>query len=96
MAANPKDPEAHFELGAAIGLRASYTVSVDGSVLGGARAAKEAYDEHENGARAGARRAPTPGLIVGTYRYACPSMSLPVRWMAYLAGFGGGKERGFS
>ena len=34
------------------------------------------------------------GLIVGTYRYIVATLSLPVRWVAYVAGFGGGRERG--
>src|SRR5213595_2284086 len=34
IAANPKDAEAHYQLGAAVGLRASYTATVDGSVMG--------------------------------------------------------------
>ena len=34
------------------------------------------------------------GLVVGTYRYIVSAMSLPVRMMAYVAGFGGGKEEG--
>ena len=34
------------------------------------------------------------GLITGVYRYVVSQMSLPLRMMAYVAGFGGGKERG--
>jgi len=34
------------------------------------------------------------GLIVGTYRYIVSALALPLRWMAYVVGFGGGKERG--
>ena len=34
------------------------------------------------------------GLTVGTYRYIVSALALPVRWVAYMAGFGGGKERG--
>ena len=34
------------------------------------------------------------GLIVGTYRYLVASLVLPARWLAYMAGFGGGKEKG--
>ena len=34
------------------------------------------------------------GLIVGMYRYAVSSLSLPSRLMARLAGFGGGRDRG--
>ena len=47
IAANPRDADAHYQLGAAVGLRASYTATVEGSVLGAFRAAREAYDEHE-------------------------------------------------
>jgi tetratricopeptide (TPR) repeat protein len=35
-------------------------------------------------------------LIVGTYRYIVSTQSLPVRLLAYAAGFGGGKERGIA
>ncbi len=34
------------------------------------------------------------GLIVGTYRYVVATLALPLRWIAYMAGFGGGKEKG--
>ena len=34
------------------------------------------------------------GLIVGTYRYIVATLSLPLRWVAYMAGFGGDSERG--
>ena len=34
------------------------------------------------------------GLIVGTYRYLVASLVLPARWLAYMAGFGGDKEKG--
>src|SRR3954469_18024156 len=47
VAARPNNPEAHYELGAALALRASYLASVDGSMVGAFRAAREAYDEHE-------------------------------------------------
>ena len=31
------------------------------------------------------------GLIVGTYRYIVSALALPLRWVAYMAGFGGGQ-----
>src|SRR4051794_7002271 len=34
IATDPKDADAHYQLGAAVGLRASYTATVEGSVLG--------------------------------------------------------------
>jgi tetratricopeptide (TPR) repeat protein len=90
---NPNDPDAHYQLGAAVGLRASYTATVEGSALRAFRAAREAYDEHERVMALDPRRKDA-GLIVGTYRYVVSVLALPLRWMAYVAGFGGGKERG--
>lgn len=91
--ANPKDADAHYQLGAAVGLRASYTATVEGSVMGAFRAAREAYDEHETVLSLQPQRKDA-GLIVGTYRYIVATLSLPLRMMAYVVGFGGGKERG--
>jgi tetratricopeptide (TPR) repeat protein len=93
IADNPKDADAHYQLGAAVGLRASYTATVDGSVLGAFRAAREAYDEEEKVLELQPQRKDA-GLIVGTYRYIVAALSLPLRMFAYVAGFGGGKEKG--
>ncbi len=95
IATNPRDPDAHYQLGAAVGLRASYTATVEGSVLSAFRAAREAYDEHEKVLSLAPQRGDA-GLVVGTYRYIVATLSMPIRWVAYVAGFGGGKERGLS
>jgi tetratricopeptide (TPR) repeat protein len=92
-AANPKDADAHYQLGAAVGLRASYTATVEGSVMGAFRAAKEAFEAHEKVLELAPQRKDA-GLIVGTYRYIVATLSLPLRWVAYMAGFGGNRERG--
>ena len=93
IAVNAKDADAHYQLGAAVGLRASYSATVDGKVLGAFRAAREAYDEHER-VLALAPQRKDGALIVGTYRYIVATLSLPVRWVAYIAGFGGDSQRG--
>jgi Flp pilus assembly protein TadD len=93
IAKNPKDADAHYQLGAAVGLRASYTATVDGSVTGAFRAAREAYEEEEKVLDLQPQRKDA-GLIVGTYRYIVAALSLPLRMVAYVAGFGGGKEKG--
>src|SRR3954471_20819164 len=93
IAQNPKDADAHYQLGAAVGLRASYTATVDGSVLSAFRAAREAYDEEEKVLALQPHRLDA-GLIVGTYRYIVAALSLPLRMVAYVAGFGGGKDKG--
>jgi tetratricopeptide (TPR) repeat protein len=91
--ANPRDVDAHYQLGAAVGLRASYIATVEGSALGAFRAAREAYDEHEKVLDLDPRRKDA-GLIVGTYRYIVSALALPLRWVAYVAGFSGGREKG--
>ena len=93
VAANPRDASAHYELGAAIGLRASYMATVDNSIVGAFRAARGAYEEHEKVLALDASRKDA-GLVVGTYRYIVATLSLPLRWVAYVAGFGGDKDKG--
>jgi tetratricopeptide (TPR) repeat protein len=90
---NPRDADAHYQLGAAVGLRASYSATVEGSFGGAFKAAREAFSEHERVLELDPKRKDA-GLIVGTYRYLVSTLSLPMRWMAYMAGFGGDKDRG--
>jgi tetratricopeptide (TPR) repeat protein len=66
---------------------------VEGSVLGAFRAAREAYEEEEMVLALQPQRKDA-GLIVGTYRYIVAALALPLRVVAYVAGFGGGKEKG--
>jgi tetratricopeptide (TPR) repeat protein len=91
--ANPRDPDAHAAVGAALGLRASYVASIEGRLLAGFRAARGAYDAHEKVLELDPSRHDA-ALTVGTYRYLVATLSLPARWLAYIVGFGGGKERG--
>ena len=93
VAANPRDADAHYQVGAALGLRASYTATVEARTLGAFRSAREAYDEHEQVLALDARRKDA-GFIVGTYRYIVSTLTTPARWIAYVAGLGGGRERG--
>lgn len=94
-AAAPSDPQAHYDLGAAVGLQATYIASVEGRLLAGFRAAKRSYEEQEKVLELDPKRKDAE-LIVGTYRYIVSTLSLPMRLMAYVAGFGGGRERGLS
>jgi tetratricopeptide (TPR) repeat protein len=92
-AAAPRDLQAQFDLGTAVGLQATYIASVEGRLMAGFRAARRSYDLQERVLDADPRRREA-GLIVGTYRYIVSTLSLPMRLMAYVAGFGGGKEKG--
>lgn len=93
VAAHPNDAQAHYDLGAAVGLQASYVATVEGRMLAGFRNARRAYDEHERVLALNPSRKDA-GLIVGTYRYVVSTLSLPMRMMAYVAGFGGGRDVG--
>ena len=91
--ANPLDPDAHFQLGAASGLRASYVGTVEGRVFGALGPARRAYKEHERCLELDPRRKDA-GLIVGLYRYGVSQLSLPRRLLANLAGFSGARADG--
>lgn len=93
VATSPNDAQAHYDLGAAVGLQASYVATVEGKMLAGFRLARRAYDEHEKALALDPSRRDA-ALVVGTYRYVVSTLSLPVRMLAYVAGFGGGRERG--
>jgi tetratricopeptide (TPR) repeat protein len=91
--ANPNSPDAHYNLGSAVALQATYSATAEGQVLGGLRAARRAYNEHERVLELDPKRKDA-SFIVGTYRYIVSQLPLPLRWVAYIVGFGGGKERG--
>ena len=93
LAENPKDVDAHYQLGATVGVLTSYQAVIEGRVLGAFRAARRAYQAHDEVLRLEPGRVEA-GLIVGSYRYVVSALSMPVRMMAYVAGFGGGRERG--
>lgn len=93
VAARPRDPEAHYALGAAVGLQASHIATVEGRLMAGFRTARRAFDEHERVLELDPSRKDA-GVVVGTYRYVVSTLSLPMRMMAYIVGFGGGRERG--
>jgi tetratricopeptide (TPR) repeat protein len=89
----PRDADAHYQVAATVALQASYIATVEGRIVGAFRAARRAYDEGEMALDLDPSRKDA-GLIVGMYRYVVSLMPLPLRMMAYVAGFGGGKERG--
>jgi tetratricopeptide (TPR) repeat protein len=90
---HPGDAEAHYLVGAASGVLASYTSTIEGRVLGSLGPARRAYREHERVLELDPQRKDA-GLVVGLYRYGVAALPAPVRLMAHLAGFGGGRERG--
>jgi tetratricopeptide (TPR) repeat protein len=93
LAANPRDVTALYDVGAAVGLQASYIATVEGRVGGAFGAARRAFNSHERVMALDPSRKDA-GLTVGTYRYVVATLALPARWVAYIAGFGGDKARG--
>ncbi len=93
LAASPADVQARYDLGVALGLQASYTATVEGRMMAGVRAARRSFDLHETVLSQDPARADA-GVIVGMYRYIISTLSLPMRAMAYLVGFAGGREQG--
>lgn len=91
--ARPSDADAHYQVGATVGLLASYSGSVEGRVLHAFRAARRAFTEHEKVLTLDPRRKDA-ALLVGLYRYSVSHLSFPMRVLAYVAGFGGGRARG--
>jgi len=89
----PSDADAHYQVGAAFGLEASYLATVEGRLAASFRPARRAYAEHSRALELDPHREDA-GLIAGTYRYAVSELSAPLRLFAYLSGFGGGRERG--
>lgn len=91
----PRDPQGHYDLGAALGLEASYTATVEGKLMAGFRAARKCFDAHERVLELDPKRNDA-AMVVGTYRYLIATLPFHMRMMAYVVGFGGGKERGIA
>src|SRR3954447_16492029 len=90
---DPLAADAHFQVGAAYGYLTTYKATIEGRVVGGLRTARRAYSENERALTLDPHRRDA-GLTVGIYRYAVSSLSAPLRVLAGIAGFGGGRERG--
>ena len=93
LRARPADADAHFQSGAAAALRASYIATVEGRVKAGVAAGRRAYAEQTRALDIDPTRHDA-GMIVGLYRYGVSTLSLPMRLLARIAGFGSGRDRG--
>ena len=93
LRSNPTDADAHYQVGAAYGCLASYTATVEGRVRDSLGPARRAYKAHQRVIALDPRRKDA-ALIVGMTRHAVASLSAPLRFMAYLAGFAGNSDRG--
>jgi tetratricopeptide (TPR) repeat protein len=91
--AYPNDADAHFQLGAAAALRASYLATIEGRVMDSVGSGRRAYNEHKRTLALDPARKDA-GLVVGMYRYTIASLPFHKRLIARLAGFDGGREVG--
>ena len=89
----PADADAHFQAGATFGCLASYTATVEGRVRDSLGPARRAYKSHERVLALDPTRKDA-ALIVGMTRHAVAALSLPLRVIAYLAGFDGNSAAG--
>lgn len=90
---NPTDADAHFQLGAAFALRASYIATIDGRVAGSLMTARRAYTAHKRCLVLDPQRKDA-ALVVGMYRYIVASLPMHQRLFARIAGFESGRESG--
>jgi tetratricopeptide (TPR) repeat protein len=95
LARDGRDLAARYDAGRAHALQASYTASVEASAMRAMRSAKRAFDAEERVLDADPRH-PGATFIVGTYRYIISTLPMHLRALAYLVGFGGGKDRGIA
>lgn len=93
VSAHPDSADAHYQLGSALGVLASYTATVGDSKFEALKAARQAYKEEERAMTLDPSRADA-GLIVGTYRYMVSTLPWAFRVIAKLVGFSGGREAG--
>jgi tetratricopeptide (TPR) repeat protein len=89
----PRNVTARYDVGSVRGLRASYTASIEGSLRAAFGTARGAFNAQESVLDLDPDHVQA-NVVVGTYRYLVSSLGLMSRWLAYVAGFGGGRERG--
>jgi tetratricopeptide (TPR) repeat protein len=92
---NPRDAQAHYARGSALGLTASYTATIEGRVAAAFPTARRAYKAAERAIEIDPNLHEAK-LILGTYRYIVASQSLPTRLVAYVAGMDGDKAKGLA
>jgi tetratricopeptide (TPR) repeat protein len=85
--------DAYYQVGAAYGCLASYIATVEGRVRDSLGPARRAYKAHQRVLTLDPQRKDA-ALIVGMTRHAVASLSAPLRFIAYLAGFDGNGDRG--
>lgn len=90
---NPRDTDALYALGLAYGIEANSLFTVDKKYLDALRAGSKANELHEQVLELDPNYHDAK-LIPGVYQYAVGSIPRSVKWLAFLFGYRGSKERG--
>jgi tetratricopeptide (TPR) repeat protein len=90
---NPRDAGAHFALGMSYAVESNYHLNLDRKYWDALRAGARAKDHHVR-ARELDPANHDANLLIGLYDYAIGSLPGPARFLVYLAGHSGSKERG--
>lgn len=92
---NPKDVEAIYNLGAAQGLRAAFSVAVERKFLGALGDASDSVDRHRDVIKLDPNNHDAE-LTIGLYDYVVGSLPTPIKIIASIGGFRGSKKRGIA
>lgn len=90
---NPRDKEALYVLGATYGIEGNLKFTIEKSWFGALRAGSKANDLHQEVLGLDPEYHDAK-LIPGVYQYAVGSIPRSVKWLAFLAGYSGSRQRG--
>ncbi len=93
LAKNPNDVEALYALGAAHGIEANYLFTIEKKWFDALDAGGKANDLHEKVLKLDPNYQDAK-LIPGAYQYVVGSIPRSVKWLAFLFGFRGSREKG--
>lgn len=93
LAKNPRDVEALYALGTAYGIEGNYKFTIERSWYQALSAGAKANELHEKVLKLDPNYHDAK-LIPGVYQYVVGSIPGSVKWLAFLLGYHGGKERG--
>ena len=95
LAKNPKDVDALYALGAAHGMEANYLFTIEKKWFDALDAGGKANDLHEKVLKIDPNYHDAK-LIPGAYQYVVGSIPRGIKWLAFLFGFRGSRERGIA
>lgn len=93
LAKNPNDVEALYALGTAYGIEGNYKFTIEKSWYQALSAGSKANELHEKVLKLNPSYSDAK-LIPGVYQYVVGSIPRSVKWLAFLLGYHGSKERG--